>query len=136
MIESKPPKSPTLSPKRNDRARTSNGSCNKILFANNSNDSSSTNTTKHSPTRTGIMSSLAKNPHRIKSNNVLLNALSMNQTRSSVESVHTNQAEVITLDYSLIRMTTIIYGKAYAEMSKTWKQKPILREDFSDSYWN
>jgi len=57
----------------------------------NHNDSSSNTTTKRSPVRTGIMSRFAKSPHRIKYNNVLLNALPINLT----EPVDTTKSEVI-----------------------------------------
>ncbi|CAF4803214.1 unnamed protein product, partial [Rotaria sp. Silwood2] len=87
-----PPNSPGSSPNHSDKITTNNESCSKILFTNNSDDTSSTTTTKRSPTRTGIMSRLAKSPHRIK-RNVLLNALTINQTSSPTETVDTNQSE-------------------------------------------
>jgi hypothetical protein len=81
IVRFKPPKSPTSSPNRNEKSTTTtNESCNQVLF---SNDSSTT--TKRSPTRTGIMSRFAKSPHRIKRNNVLLNALPINLTPNSTE---------------------------------------------------
>ncbi len=82
IIRLKPPKSPTSSPTHNEKptTTTTDDSCNKVLF---SNDSSTT--TKRSPTRTGIMSRLAKSPHRIKRNNALLNALPIDLTPSPTE---------------------------------------------------
>ncbi len=71
---------------------TNNGSCSKVLF---SNDSSSTNSTKRSPTRAGIMSRLIKSPHKIKRNNVLLNALPIDLTPSPTEPTNTTKSEVI-----------------------------------------
>jgi len=79
------------SPNSNDKT-TNNEFSSKILFPNNS---SSNTTTKRSPTRTGIMSRFAKSPHRIKYNNVLLNALPINLTPSPTETVDTTKPEVI-----------------------------------------
>jgi hypothetical protein len=79
------------SPNCNDKT-TNNESSSKILFPNNS---SSNTTTKRSPTRAGIMSRFAKSPHRIKYNNVLLNALPINLTPSPTETVDTTKPEVI-----------------------------------------
>ncbi|CAF1011016.1 unnamed protein product [Rotaria sordida] len=99
IINRKPPKSPSTSPNRIDKT-TTNESCNKILFTNNSDDISSTTTTKHSPIGTGIMSRLSKSPHRIK-RNVLLNALTINQTPSPIETVDTNQSEIKLVDRTI-----------------------------------
>ena len=87
----KPPISPSSSPNHSEKT-TNTESCTKILFANNSNVPSST---KRSPTRTGIMSRLAKSPHKIKRNNVLLNALPINLTPSPTETDNTTKPEVI-----------------------------------------
>lgn len=89
----RPPKSSGSSPNDNEKTTESTTEpCTKVLFANDS--SSTTTTTKRSPTRTGIMSRFAKSPHRIKRNNVLLNALPMNPTSSPTEAVHTTKPEV------------------------------------------
>ena len=49
---------------------------------------------KRSPTRAGIMSRFSKSPHRIKGNNVLLNALPINLTPSPIETAHSFQSEL------------------------------------------
>ncbi len=93
-IHRRPPKSSGSSPNDNEKTTESTTeSCTKVLFANDS-SSITTTTTKRSPTRTGIMSRFAKSPHRIKRNNVLLNALPMNPTSSPTEAVHTTKPEV------------------------------------------
>ncbi|CAF1606036.1 unnamed protein product [Rotaria magnacalcarata] len=94
ITKRKPPKSPSSSPKHSDSAIT-NGSCTKVLF---SDDSSDVSATKRSPTRIGIMSRLVKSPHRFKRNNVLINALTINQTQSPTETSDTNQAAIKSVD--------------------------------------
>ena len=49
---------------------------------------------KRSPTRAGIMSRFAKSPHRIKGNNVLLNALPMNLNSNSTDKVISTRSEM------------------------------------------
>ncbi|CAF2712593.1 unnamed protein product [Rotaria sp. Silwood2] len=110
IISRKPPKSPTSSPNRTDKTSPNNKSCSKTLFThnNNNNDSSTVITTKRSPTRTGVMSRLAKSPHRIKRNNILTNPLpieiSNNLTDGLDESkIHGSTAErMITFKPDLI----------------------------------
>ncbi|CAF3094377.1 unnamed protein product [Rotaria sp. Silwood2] len=109
IMNRKPPKSPGSSPNHSDKITTNNESCSKILFTNNSDDTSSTTTTKRSPTRTGIMSRLAKSPHRIK-RNVLLNALTINQTSSPTETVDTNQSEIKLVDPTITSQVELHNG--------------------------
>ncbi|CAF4267417.1 unnamed protein product [Rotaria socialis] len=76
IITLKPPKSPSSSPGRTDKTSpNSNRSCSKVLFdhTNNSDASTTVITTKRSPTRIGIMSRLAKSPHRLQRNHILTN---------------------------------------------------------------
>lgn len=72
----KPPRSPASSPNRSDKT-TNDQSCTKTLFTNEPNDTSA---------RTGVMSRLTKSPHRLKRNNVLINALTRNKTPSPTDS--------------------------------------------------
>ena len=97
IVSRKPPKSPTSSPNRAGKTSPNNGSCNKVLFANN-------DPTKRSPTRTGIMSRLAKNSQNNKrNNNILLNALPIELTHSPTESVRTKTTNrIITFQPDLI----------------------------------
>ncbi|CAF3940857.1 unnamed protein product, partial [Rotaria magnacalcarata] len=76
IITLKPPKSPSSSPGRTDKTSpNSNRSCSKVLFdhTNNSEASTTVITTKRSPTRIGIMSRLAKSPHRLQRNHIITN---------------------------------------------------------------
>lgn len=92
FIRRKPPRSPTSSPShQSDKSSPSSGSCNKVLFIN---DAASASTAKQSPTKTGIMSRLIKHTHKVKRNNVLLNALPINLTPSPTDHSDTNQGEV------------------------------------------
>ena len=92
FIRRKPPRSPNSSPShQSDKSSPSNDSCNKVLFIN---DATSTSTAKQSPTKTGIMSRLIKHTHRVKRNNVLLNALPINLTPSPTDHSDAKQAEV------------------------------------------
>ena len=87
ILSRKPPKSPTSSPNRVGKTSPNNGSCTKVLFANN--EQTSIAPAKRSPTRTGIMSRLTKNSqNKTRSNNILLNALPIEKTNSPPESIH------------------------------------------------
>jgi hypothetical protein len=90
ILSLKPPKSPSSSPNRVGKTSPNNGSCSKVLFANN--DTSSMAPTKRSPTRTGIMSRLAKNSQNNKRNNILLNALPIELTNSPTDTVRFQSA--------------------------------------------
>lgn len=92
IISRKPPKSPSSSPGRLGKTSPKNGTCSKVLFSNN--DTTTTAPTKRSPTRTGIMSRLAKNSQHHKRNNVLVNALPIESTTSPTEINQVSQNEV------------------------------------------
>ena len=93
ILRRKPPKSPSSSPNRAGKTSPNNGSCSKVLFANN--EAPTTASTKRSPTRTGIMSRLAKNSQNNKRNNILLNALPIDLSNSPTEAIDTSQMPVI-----------------------------------------
>ncbi|CAF0982923.1 unnamed protein product [Adineta ricciae] len=73
---------------------TTNESGSKVLSFNDS------SAAKRSPVRTGIMSRLVKSPHKIKRNNVLLNALPVNLSRSPKQTSDTAKLEVKSVDRS------------------------------------
>jgi len=86
IISLKPPKSPTSSPSRAGKTSPKTGSCSKTLFtSSNTNEPPSIPSTKRSPTRTGIMSRLAKHSQNTKRNNLLLNALPTETTNNPNE---------------------------------------------------
>ncbi|CAF3723713.1 unnamed protein product [Adineta steineri] len=127
MINRKPRVSPTSSPSHSEKI-TTNGTCQKVLFIN---DSSSSNLTKRSPTRIGIMSRLVKSPHKIKRNNILLNALPINLSPSPIEPTNTNKLEVQSVDRSITFQpetnSNINHGHILAQ------QLPITSSDIINS---
>ncbi|CAF1560588.1 unnamed protein product, partial [Adineta steineri] len=127
MINRKPRVSPTSSPSHSEKI-TTNGTCQKVLFIN---DSSSSNLSKRSPTRIGIMSRLVKSPHKIKRNNILLNALPINLSPSPTEPTNTNKLEVQSVDRSITFQpetnSNINHGHILAQ------QLPITSSDIINS---
>ena len=117
IISRKPPKSPTSSPGRADKLSSNHESCSKVLFTNSNHpaDVPSIRTAKRSPTRTGIMSRLAKSPYRIQrlNNNVLPS-----------ENVSSANAQVMIILY-WSHSTSVLSGDCSVQSHQWWSRNRV-----------